>query len=205
MKGLSLKPAAAALAALTGTMVAGCTDSSLGPPPTESPAAQESVAPEVEAGASDSEADVAVRIIEGSQFAGVLDEYRGRAVLVDFWATWCLSCLEQFPHTVELSERFADRGLAVISVSLNEAAEQPQVLEKLRQNGATFDNFLSREGMTDEALEGFGLDDGILPQYRLYDREGNLHKSFSISLRLFTTEEIDRAVEELLGQSADLP
>jgi thiol-disulfide isomerase/thioredoxin len=209
-------------AALMGITAAGCGDSSPSQPPPvpadaadavaeKAPSASASRPPAEHAGAAAGDRDgsragkdVSLRIIEGDDFPEVLKQYRGKVVLADFWATWCLSCLEQFPHTVELSERFADRGLVVISVSLNVADEEPQVRGKLAEFGATFDNFLSRDGMSDEALEGFGLKDGILPQYRLFDREGNLHRSFSISDGLFNVGQIDQAVEELLGPPPSL-
>ena len=54
---------------------------------------------------------------------------RGKVVLVDFWATWCLPCMAQLPHTVELADRFRDRGLTVATVSLDE----PENIEQVRR------------------------------------------------------------------------
>jgi len=192
----------AALAALLCMMVAGCSDSPVGRVPGSGRAP---IGPETDAagaGARDptAEARVPLRIVEGRQFPDVLRQYRGKVVLVDFWATWCLVCLEEFPHTVALHDRYGGRGLAVISVSLNEAAEEPRVLEHLRSNGATFENLLSRDGMSDAALQGFGLANGVLPQYRLYDREGNLRMAFPQGTEPYDAADIERAVEQLLSE-----
>jgi thiol-disulfide isomerase/thioredoxin len=154
---------------------------------------------------SDPAKAVTVRVVDEAEFAEVLDRYRGKVVLVDIWATWCLNCLELFPHTVELSRQYADRGLVVVSLSMDDPDQQAAVLEKLKSNNATFDNFISRYGGSDRSADAFGLEDLILPKYRLYDRTGQVHTTLRSSEGPLGAEQIDRAVEELLGQSADLP
>src|SRR5262245_15828247 len=48
------------------------------------------------------------------------DFYPGKVVLVDFWATWCPKCREDFPHTVELDRKYASEGLVVVSFSCDD-------------------------------------------------------------------------------------
>ncbi len=50
------------------------------------------------------------------------EDYRGRLVLIDFWATWCAPCLEEIPNLRKASERFRSRGLEIIGVSLDRGA-----------------------------------------------------------------------------------
>lgn len=52
-----------------------------------------------------------------------LSSYRGKVVLLDFWATWCYPCREEIPHLVELQQKYGDRGLQIIGVSLDDSAE----------------------------------------------------------------------------------
>ena len=113
----------------------------------------------------------------------------------------CLNCLELFPHTVELSRRFADRGLIVISLSIDDPEKESEVLGRLVSNGATFDNFISRHGGSTKSLDAFELEDGVLPIYRIYDRTGEVHKTLLSSEGPIRAEDVDRAVEELLGES----
>ncbi len=77
---------------------------------------------------------------------------RGKLVVLDFWATWCDSCLEALPHLNELAERFKDRPVRFISVSSDEESEVRAYLKKNRiagwvgldEDGAAFDAFRVR-------------------------------------------------------------
>ena len=52
-----------------------------------------------------------------------LSDYRGKVVLLDFWATWCEPCREEIPHFVELQNKLGDRGLQIIGVSMDDGPE----------------------------------------------------------------------------------
>ena len=49
-----------------------------------------------------------------------LSDYKGRVVLLNFWATWCKGCVLEIPWFIEFQERYKDRGLSVIGVSIDE-------------------------------------------------------------------------------------
>ncbi len=49
-----------------------------------------------------------------------LKDYRGKVVLLDFWATWCGPCRIEIPEFVELQQRYRDQGLAVIGISMDD-------------------------------------------------------------------------------------
>lgn len=147
-----------------------------GPPPTSLPATP---LDRIDAGALDR----------------LLEKRRGKAVLVEFWATWCGPCLELLPHTVELHDRFRERGLAVITVSMDDPADGSAVGRTLARHGAATENYLSSYGIGSEGFSAFGIKDGALPHLRLYDREGKLHRTFAGAIE---PAEVERSVEQLL-------
>lgn len=189
------------LVILLGLLVAGCARGGAEPATPRGPSAASVTVsmdrmPNDEAG----RANVSLSSADEAALARLVAAHRGQVVLVDFWATWCLPCVELFPHTVELHHRFADRGLAVISVSFDDPANEPAVRRFLAEKGATFDNLLSPYGIASKAWDAFGIEDGVLPHIQIYDRAGNVSKTFGATSGTFTAEDVDRAVDQLLHQ-----
>jgi peroxiredoxin len=52
-----------------------------------------------------------------------LSTYRGKVVLLDFWATWCVPCMEEIPHFVDLQNQYRDQGLQIIGISMDDGPE----------------------------------------------------------------------------------
>ena len=52
-----------------------------------------------------------------------LSSYRGKVVLLDFWATWCTPCREEIPRFVEMQSQYGGRGLQILGVSMDDSPE----------------------------------------------------------------------------------
>jgi len=52
-----------------------------------------------------------------------LSSYRGKIVLLDFWATWCVPCRDEIPHFVELQNKYGDAGLQIIGISMDDSPD----------------------------------------------------------------------------------
>ena len=112
--------------------------------------------------------------IDAAGLAQFVDQHPGKVVLIDFWATWCPPCVQLFPHTVELHKRWADRGLVVAAVSLDDPSDESLVRRFLAKKGADFPNFISRFGPSSQSAEAFDITGSAIPFLRIYDRQGKL-------------------------------
>ena len=72
--------------------------------------------------------DWTLRDAEGR--AHSLSEYRGRVVILDFWATWCAPCSKVMPRMEKLHRKYRERGLAVFGVSSFETGDPAAVMKK---------------------------------------------------------------------------
>jgi thiol-disulfide isomerase/thioredoxin len=124
----------------------------------------------------------------------MIAEQRGKVVLVDFWATWCTPCVEGFPHTVGLANKYRGQGLAAISVSLDDPADFVKVNRFLVTQKANFPHLISKYGGGTDSMDAFELDAAV-PHYRLYDRAGKLRYQWN-----GMPDDLEEKVEELLAE-----
>jgi peroxiredoxin len=68
-----------------------------------------------------------------------LDDYKGRVVLLNVWATWCPPCREEMPSMQALHRDFASRGFKVVAVSVDDAGAEQKVRDFVKEFGLTFD------------------------------------------------------------------
>ncbi len=131
---------------------------------------------------------------DGKMLEEMIAKHKGKVVLVDYWATWCGPCVENFPHTVELAKTYRDEGLATIAVSFDLLEDEPKVREFLGQQAADFEHLLSMyDGVSQKAANDFDVE--ALPQYRLYDRQGKLRKRWEGK-----PDEIESEIKKLLAE-----
>jgi cytochrome c biogenesis protein CcmG/thiol:disulfide interchange protein DsbE len=52
-----------------------------------------------------------------------LSSFRGKVVLLDFWATWCEPCRDEIPHFIQLQNQYGSAGLQVIGISMDDSAD----------------------------------------------------------------------------------
>lgn len=70
--------------------------------------------------AGDREAAPGFELKDSSGRTATLNQYRGKVVLLDFWATWCTGCKKEIPWFSELRQRYGRQGLAVLGVSMDD-------------------------------------------------------------------------------------
>ncbi len=119
-----------------------------------------------------------------------LDAYRGKVVLLDFWASWCAPCRSSFPWMNEMQDKYGEDGLVVIAVNLdNDPGEAAGFLES---NPAGFE---IRYDADRSMARAFGVDS--MPNSFLIDRSGRVrvqHRGFRVADR----DGYEAAIVELL-------
>jgi peroxiredoxin len=98
-----------------------------------------------------------------------LTDLRGRPLLINFWATWCMPCREETPALMGIHDRYGPRGLQVVGVSVDTAGDREKVRTFLAREGVSYRTLLDPD---DRAAQTFGLP--MLPGSYLFDQEGIL-------------------------------
>jgi peroxiredoxin len=96
-----------------------------------------------------------------------LSDYKGRVVLLDFWATWCGGCKLEIPWYVEFQDKYKDRGLATIGVSMDEDGWKA-VKPFLEKNKINYPVVIGNDNLA----KLYGLE--AMPMTLLIDREGKI-------------------------------
>lgn len=146
---------------------------------------------------------VTVRVADKPEFEALVAQHKGQVILIDYWATWCAPCLKKLPQTLELARSLKSDGLALITVAMDDEDAHGDVEDFLKEHNATFDNLRAKGGTSDESFATFDIPDGALPCLRLFDREGQLVKTFAVDPtadKQFTHEDVAAAVKEQLAK-----
>jgi peroxiredoxin len=84
-----------------------------------------------------------------------LRDFKGKAVFLNFWATWCVPCRHEMPLMQKLHEEFKDRGLEVVAVNFRE--DKPAVEKFFAEIGLTFTSLLDSDGAVSEQYGAWSL------------------------------------------------
>jgi thiol-disulfide isomerase/thioredoxin len=87
--------------------------------------------------------------LDASGLAKRVARERGRVVLVNFWATWCVPCREELPDLSRLQSKYASRGFQILGVSTDLASQMPAVEKLLADLKPTFPNYRKKSGGDD--------------------------------------------------------
>src|SRR5262249_54416856 len=118
-----------------------------------------------------------VKVVQYDALQETIKQFRGKVVVVDYWADYCIICKKEFPHLVQMQRKYAD-DLAAISVSLDDPSDE-ETLDKvqryLKAKNARFTNLILDE-KPEFWQKKLGFDGP--PAVFVYDRTGELKKVF---------------------------
>jgi len=151
--------------------------------------AQEAEAKKIQAG-----------LVEGTQFPDFNEKdvmgkplsiayYKGKVVMIDFWATWCPPCRSEIPNVVTTYQKYHDKGFEIIGVSLD--SDQQKLLAFVKENNMTWQQYFDGQGWGNKLAVKYGIES--IPMTFLLDGEG---KIIGKDLR---GDELTEAVANALG------
>jgi thiol-disulfide isomerase/thioredoxin len=142
---------------------------------------------------------ISLQAVKYPELQQAIQAQRGRVVVLDVWATWCGPCKKEFPHLVELHQRYGKDGIVCMSVSLDEPKQKEAVLAFLKSQKAAFPNYL-----LDEGEAGWDkLDLKGIPVVMVYDRTGKQARKFTNDDpdHQFTYADVEKFVQDLIRPS----
>jgi len=139
-------------------------------------------------------------VIDQQGFKEVLAKHRGKPLMVNFWATWCEPCRDEFPMVNQLAQKYAPQGLVVVGVSLDSDAEINLVRRFLARVDPVFANYRKKPGKEEPFINSIDPDwSGAIPATFFYDPAG---KQAARLVGEHSREEFESAIRQLLRRTA---
>jgi len=136
-------------------------------------------------------------LIDAQGFQKILQEHRGKPLLVNFWATWCEPCRDEYPMLNELAKLYGPKGLQVVGVSMDDDGDLILMRRFLARYKPVFPNYRKKPG--DEAafrqavLPSWA---GTMPVSIFYAKDGRIAMNF---MGEKSREQYEQAIQSLLS------
>ncbi|MHC4728919.1 MAG: TlpA disulfide reductase family protein, partial [Planctomycetota bacterium] len=101
-----------------------------------------------------------------------LADFRGKVVIIDFWATWCPPCIREIPDFIELYDQYKDKGFEMVGISLDQAGIS--VVKSFAQKVKINYPVMMTDGRVDKAYGGITS----IPTTFIIDPAGNIRKKY---------------------------
>jgi thiol-disulfide isomerase/thioredoxin len=129
-----------------------------------------------------------------------LADFKGKVIVLDFYATWCEPCRFETPHLVQLQRQYGAQGLQVIGLNVGGEEDRDKIPDYARDFGVQYPLGIP----DDELVDAYLSEDQNIPQAFVFDRDGILIRRFVG----FTEEggmELERLVQDSLAKTAATP
>ncbi|MEX0331213.1 MAG: TlpA family protein disulfide reductase [Puniceicoccaceae bacterium] len=112
--------------------------------------------------------DLSFSDLEGKAIS--LADYKGKVVLIDFWATWCPPCIAELPHLLETYQEFNDSGFEIIGISLDKDKEKLESF--IAENKMDWPQYYDGKGWDNELSNKYAV--SSIPTTYLIGPEGKI-------------------------------
>jgi len=121
-----------------------------------------------------------------------VDEWNGKVLLINFWATWCPPCKKEMPAFIELQEQYAEQGLQIIGIALDDEESVQDFADTLGVNYPVM--AAEYEGL--ELSRAYGNHIGALPFSVFVNRDGKIVLTQAGEL---SKQHIEQIIKPILG------
>jgi thiol-disulfide isomerase/thioredoxin len=130
-------------------------------------------------------------------FEQKMGELRGKAVILDFWATYCKPCLEAIPHLIALQKQYGKENLEIIGLHVGGDEDRVKVPSFVKSLDIDY-----TLGVPEPELTRFIFaNDSAIPQTAVFDRQGNMVRKF-VGYNDTIKDELDAAVERAVNPTS---
>ncbi|MCX6589936.1 MAG: TlpA disulfide reductase family protein [Acidobacteria bacterium] len=118
-------------------------------------------------------------LMDEAGFQKLLASSKGKVLLVNFWATWCVPCREEMPALAKLEAKLRAKGLTLVTISADEPEDDATAQAFLKKSGITVPSYLKQAKNDEKFISGIEAKwSGALPALFLYDKTGKKAQSF---------------------------
>lgn len=120
-----------------------------------------------------------------------LSSYKGQAVLLNFWATWCGPCKIEMPWFVDLQKEYGPQGLQIVGVAMDDASKD-EIAKFVKEMGVNYTILLGKEAV---GQEYGGVN--VLPTTFFIDRDGKIvAREFGLQSRSLFVDNIKKSLSQ---------
>jgi peroxiredoxin len=124
-----------------------------------------------------------------------VSQYKGKVVLIDFWATWCMPCVIELPEIQKAYDKFHDQGFQVVGVSLDD--DKDRLKEFVQQKKLPWPQYFDGKAWENKLAVKYGV--AFTPTTFLIDRDGKIIK------QLNPGDDLDKEIAQALNKSSPTP
>jgi thiol-disulfide isomerase/thioredoxin len=140
------------------------------------------------------------RVIDAQGYVKIVQEHRGKPLLMTFWATWCEPCRDEYPMLNELAKQYGPKGLQVVGVNFNDDGDLILMRRFIARYKPVFPNYRKKHGDEAGFTQAVWPDwNGALPVSFFYDKDG---KQVGRVLGASNRETYEAAIRQLLSDSS---
>jgi cytochrome c biogenesis protein CcmG, thiol:disulfide interchange protein DsbE len=144
--------------------------------------------------------DFAAQTLEAKPEEKTLDDYRGKVLMINLWATWCLPCRVEMPSIEQLHRAYSDKGLRVVAISVDDPGMDPQVRSFVQQYGLTFEILRDPKGQLGDISRDYQTSG--YPETVIVGRDGVIRKKL-LGAHDWNSAENRALIERLLAETAE--